>query len=256
LEEVCTDLIVLDHWNLDYFASADIEKFRKGRAGREAKRRKDYEKQQAQIKTLKKAGGGGGNKSKDSQARELLAKLNQPALLPPPKEYTVKFEFPSLAEEDDAPSVAVMDAGFSYPAAAGKKAPPPLFSHLRFNITAASRVALVGKNGSGKSTLMRLIANKHSATSGEIDHHNRLVIGYYSQHFEELPIGTGVSATKFLMGLPAMEAKAKERGKEAEHEARKVLGMFGLEGGTHHVKLDDLSGGQKSRVALSGMWRR
>jgi ATPase subunit of ABC transporter with duplicated ATPase domains len=205
LEEVCTDLIVLDHWMLDYFPSADIEKFRRGRAGRESKRKKDYEAQQAQLKVMRKAGGGN-NKSKGAVERELLAKLKVPALLAPPKEYTVKFEFDSLAEEDDAPSVAVMGAAFAYPATADQKKPLQLFSNLRFNITAASRVALVGKNGSGKSSLMRLIAGKVEPTAGEIDHHNRLVMGYYSQHFdEELPVGTGVSATKFLMELPAMK---------------------------------------------------
>ena len=67
-----------------------------------------------------------------------------------------------------APSIAVIGAGFDYPDRSqtlagkekGKAGQEPLFSSLKFNITTHSRVALAGKNGSGKSTLLRLLAGR------------------------------------------------------------------------------------------------
>ena len=39
----------------------------------------------------------------------------------------------------------------------------------------------------------------------------------------------------------------------SELEARKYLGMFGLDGARHLIKIGELSGGQKSRVVFASL---
>ena len=83
----------------------------------------------------------------------------------------------------------VFGAGFGHPSAA------PLFAGLTFNIGCHSRVALAGANGSGKSTLLGLLAKRHELTAGEVDHHSRLRLAVFDQHFEEtLPMHLSATA--------------------------------------------------------------
>ena len=64
--------------------------------------------------------------------------------------------------------------------------------------------------------------NRETPTEGEVDRHSRLVVGYYSQHFDELlPVAMGkVNAVQHLI-----QQHGKHRGGEMkDHEARKLLG--------------------------------
>lgn len=121
---------------------------------------------------------------------------------------------------------------------------------MKFNITCASRVALVGRNGSGKSTLLSLLAGRLDPTRGEVGRHSRLRLGYYSQHFDALlPTGPkDTSAAKYLQAHAAALGKSFEL---EEGECRKMLGRFGLDGDQHLIRLSELSGGQKSRVVMA-----
>jgi ATP-binding cassette subfamily F protein uup len=56
-----------------------------------------------------------------------------------------------------------------------------LLDGLNFNITAGTRVGLVGPNGSGKTTLLRLLQGEPKPDSGEIKLANMLRIVYFDQ---------------------------------------------------------------------------
>jgi ATPase subunit of ABC transporter with duplicated ATPase domains len=88
-----------------------------------------------------------------------------------------------------------------------------------------SRVAIIGPNGSGKSTLLRLLNGSVEPTSGEIIRHHHLRIGWYDQHFDNhLPLhSTPVEFLQTVCGVDILEA-------------RKYLGMFGLDGSRHLIK--------------------
>jgi ATPase subunit of ABC transporter with duplicated ATPase domains len=135
----------------------------------------------------------------------------------PPREYKVKFVL--QAEEDSMPSISVLDAGFAYPGQSSL-----MFSQLRFNIGAHSRIAIVGPNGTGKSTLMRLLRGTLEPTVGTISRHQRLRVGVYDQHFEDL-LPSDISPMAYLTSEYSID----------EAEARKYLGMFGLDGARHKI---------------------
>lgn len=117
---------------------------------------------------------------------------------------------------------------------------PPIFTNLDFGIDMKSRVAIVGPNGVGKSTLLKLLCGDIQPTGGEVRRNARLRIGRFDQHSGE-HLSLTESPTEYLQRLFNLSYQ----------EARRRLGQFGLAGHAHTIKIGDLSGGQKSRVALA-----
>jgi ATP-binding cassette subfamily F protein 1 len=118
----------------------------------------------------------------------------------------------------------------------------PLFRGLRFRVNTYSKVAIVGPNGAGKSTLLSLMTGALEPTVGYIGRYNKLRVGVYNQHFAEaLPLDK--TPIDYLVGLYDI----------AVVEARKYLGMFGLDGARHTIRIEQLSGGQKARVVLASL---
>ena len=76
-------------------------------------------------------------------------------------------------------------------------------------------------------------------TKGEAVKDPRVKIGKFDQHSgEHFPLE--VSATDYMMSRFNLQMQ----------EARKQLGSFGLPGFAHTIPMQQLSGGQKSRVAF------
>ena len=78
------------------------------------------------------------------------------------------------------------------------------------------------------------------AVSGEMRKNARLKIGRFDQHSGE-HLTADETPTEYLMRLFNLPVE----------KARKQLGSFGLQSHAHTIKMKDLSGGQKSRVALA-----
>jgi len=117
---------------------------------------------------------------------------------------------------------------------------PSLFIKMDFGIDLASRIAIVGPNGVGKSTFLKLLMGDLEPLQGDVRKNHRLHIGRFDQHSGE-HLTAEESAAEYLQRLF-----------DLQHEkARKALGSFGLASHAHTIKMKDLSGGQKARVALA-----
>lgn len=88
---------------------------------------------------------------------------------------------------------------------------------------------------------------------GEVRKHRQLKLGWFDQHSNEVLNGE-ITPIEYLsvkfqidpqVGWPTLTHPLRLQ------EARKNLGRVGLPGQSHTVKIRDLSGGQKSRVALA-----
>jgi ATP-binding cassette subfamily F protein 3 len=102
------------------------------------------------------------------------------------------------------------------------------------------RVALMGPNGSGKTTLLRTIVGELPPLRGLVRLGHRVEINYYAQAHE----GLRTEAT-------VLEEIRRIRPLIKETEARTLLGRFLFSGDDVFKRVGDLSGGERSRVALA-----
>ncbi|MBR6889272.1 MAG: ABC-F family ATP-binding cassette domain-containing protein [Selenomonadaceae bacterium] len=101
------------------------------------------------------------------------------------------------------------------------------------------KVGLIGRNGVGKSTLLKIIVGELKADSGEIKIGNRVKVGYLSQGHEELNENrTPLEELNYEFGL-------------TEGQARSELARLNLFAQVVEKPIADLSGGEKTRVALT-----
>jgi len=246
LDNVCTDIIHLDQCKLWYY-KGNYSMFKKMEIQKRRERLKDYEKQEKRLKELKAAGQS--KKKAESKQKEALTrkqlkgqtKLSKQdnedtgptELLDKPKEYIVKFRFPEVSNLQP-PILGLYDVSFNYPDQ------PKLFKNVEFGIDMESRVAIVGPNGVGKSTFLGLLLGDLTPTRGEQRANLRLKVGRFDQHSGE-HLTAEESPTEYLQRLFNLPIE----------KARRQLGSFGLQSHAHTVKMKDLSGGQKARVALA-----
>jgi ATP-binding cassette subfamily F protein 1 len=197
------------------------------KSGKSSKQAETKQKQMAQQK--KNKGKGGQRDDRDDEDSAATANL-----LMRPKDYVVKFRFPDPPPLQP-PILGLHDASFKYPTAK-----ETIFENLEFGIDLESRVAIVGPNGVGKSTFLNLLTGVLEPTKGEWRKNHRLRIGKFDQHSGE-HLTAEETPAEYLIRLFDLQYE----------KARKELGSFGLPGYAHTIKMMDLSGGQKARVALA-----
>ncbi|XP_041368802.1 ATP-binding cassette sub-family F member 1-like isoform X2 [Gigantopelta aegis] len=247
LNNVCTDIIHLDMKKLFYYRG-NYATFKKMLVQKRKEQLKEYEKQEKRIKDLKSSGSS--KKKAEEKQKEALTrkqaknKAKQSAfaeeekkteLLAKPREYTVKFTFPNPTPLNP-PILGAHDVTFAYE---GQR---PIFENLEFGIDMDSRIAMVGPNGVGKSTLLKLLVKVLEPQKGEIRKNHRVRIGKYDQHSAD-QLNMDETPIEYLQRLFNMQYQ----------DSRKMLGRFGLSSHAHTIPIRDLSGGQKSRVALADL---
>lgn len=156
-----------------------------------------------------------------------------------------------------------------------------IIKNASFHIEEREKAAIVGINGAGKTTLLRIIMGEYQADSGEVIIAKDRTIGYLAQHqklsgdntiYDEL-----LSVKKDIIELEqkirrlelemhskegveleaVMEAYSKsthqfelQNGYAYKSEVVGVLKGLGFDEGDFEKKMNTLSGGQKTRVAL------
>ena len=223
LNEICTDIIHLTEHKLNYY-KGNYNQYKQMFIQQGVNREKEWTKIEKKKKEMQKTG-----KTK-KEVNEFMEKSNH---LKPEKPYEVHISFAPVASIN-IPVMEIKDIDFGYD---NKEL---IYKKMNFGLDMDSRITIVGANGVGKSTLLKLVAKELEPTSGEVFHNSRLRLGYYHQHtIEYLPLDE--TPVEFIMGLD---------NDITIQDARKYLGMIGLEGKLHTKKIELLSGGEKSRVAL------
>jgi ATP-binding cassette, subfamily F, member 3 len=144
------------------------------------------------------------------------------------------FDFPSPNEM--RPPLVVLDD-----TAVGYVAGTPVLSRLKLNIAPDDRIALMGRNGNGKTTLARLLAGQLKPMAGGVRASGKLRVGYFAQHQIEELVPDETPLQHMTRWLPAAKPG----------EVRGQLGRFGFSGDKAHVKVRQLSGGERARLALA-----
>jgi len=114
-----------------------------------------------------------------------------------------------------------------------------IFHNVTFSVKNHARLNISGSNGSGKSTLFKIITGNIKNYSGGYYWAPQTKIGYYSQEFDNLENKKTV-IDEILQG-----------DMEKQTFGRTVLGSFNIRNDMVYQKIDSLSIGERSKVALS-----
>src|SRR4029079_5413468 len=102
-------------------------------------------------------------------------------------------------------------------------------------------LGIIGPNGSGKTTFLRTILNKLAPLSGEVRWGTKVQIGYYAQQLDDLD-----DRNEIIMELRRVAPATATAG-----ELRSFLAKFLFTGDDVYKHVQDLSGGEKGRLALA-----
>lgn len=160
-----------------------------------------------------------------------------------------------------------------------------VLSNIKLELQTNDRVAIVGRNGAGKSTLLKIISNQMSHDEGSIMIPKGVTFGYLEQHtglqseltlweemmsvFSELldmekkirnlekqlsdeaVYSDEVKFEKASSEYDRLRILFEERGGyKIEADVRGILHGLNFPEEMHHMSIDSLSGGQKTRLAL------
>ncbi|MBI4137439.1 ABC-F family ATP-binding cassette domain-containing protein [Candidatus Roizmanbacteria bacterium] len=114
-----------------------------------------------------------------------------------------------------------------------------VLSHLSFSVQRNERIILIGPNGAGKSTLIKVIMKLLKPNEGTVEYDERLMIGYYSQEFESL------DPEKTMLSTVLLHTEITEQ------KARSFLARFLFDHSRVKQKVKELSGGEKTRLAMA-----
>src|SRR5690606_38702306 len=160
-----------------------------------------------------------------------------------------------------------------------------ILSNVKMEIQSKDRIAIVGRNGASKSTLLKIIAGELSYDSGELIKPKDLTIGFLEQHTgldsdksiweEMLSVFTDLQEMerrlrdleqemsdekvysnqelyqKVISEYDRLQLEFKDRGGyQYEADIRSVLHGLNFHNYDYDTKINTLSGGQKTRLAM------
>jgi ATP-binding cassette subfamily F protein 2 len=244
LNNVCTDII---DWSpkktLDYYGG-NYDTYVNTRADLEVNQNKRYEKQQEDIKHIKKfiaSAGTYANLVRQAKSKQkIIDRMEADGLVEKVENrQTLEFTFEPCSKLPP-PVLALQDVAFAY---SGKKG-DYLYQHLNLGVDCDSRIALVGPNGTGKSTLLKLMIGDLMPCEGQISRHSHLKICRYSQHSAD-QLDLEKSAVDYMRDKFGDAMGTKEL-----QFWRSQVGRFGLVGESQLCPMRQLSDGQRSRVVF------
>lgn len=114
-----------------------------------------------------------------------------------------------------------------------------LFSRGDFQVYKGEKVGLIGDNGVGKTTLFNMIRGTLNPTEGELKVGQNVQIGYYDQEQRGLDV-TSTIIDELWDEHPTM----------THYDIRSLLAKFLFFGDDLFKTIDELSGGERGRIAL------
>ncbi|MGC8659526.1 MAG: ABC-F family ATP-binding cassette domain-containing protein [Desulfomonilaceae bacterium] len=116
-----------------------------------------------------------------------------------------------------------------------------VYDGFNYKVDRGEKIGLLGPNGAGKSTLLKIMAGVLTHDGGNVQYGHNVKVGYFAQHQSE-------SLNSELTVLQEAYSVAPN---VTEQEVRNMLGAFLFSGDDVFKKVKVLSGGEKSRLALT-----
>ncbi len=237
LNRAVKEIIHLHQQRLTLYAGGydTFERTRRERLEQQDKMRSRQNKERQRIQAFVDRFRYKATKARQAQSRlKMLEKMEPIASVV--EEHTVSFEFPK-PDPLSPPLIALDNVSVGY--APGT----PVLNNLNLRIDIDDRIALLGANGNGKSTMVKLLSNRLTLERGKLTKSKKLQIGYFAQHQTD-ELNTNASAYEHLNERYPMEPEAR---------LRAHLGRFGFPQSRADIKVENLSGGEKTRLLFALM---
>ena len=158
----------------------------------------------------------------------------------PAEQRSIRFEFAEPPRSGD--DVARLEGlGKVWPRPDG--AQKAVFGGITGTIRRQEKIAVVGVNGAGKSTFLKVLAGREEPSAGSLSLGANVYPGYFSQHAMDIldPRKTVLDTVQDAMPEAHLGT------------LRNLCAAFLFQGDDIHKKIENLSGGEKSRVVLATM---
>jgi ATPase subunit of ABC transporter with duplicated ATPase domains len=217
--------------------TGNYDDYERARALDEAQREAEFERQQAMLaKEIRFIERFRAQPSKASQVQSRARKLEKIERIEPPRRMVERhfaFRKPDRSGNDVITARALRKAYGSRQVHDG----------ANLMVRRGERWAIMGENGSGKTTLLKMLAGVIPPDGGSVTIGASVTMGYFAQHqVEQLDADRTV--------YEELEAHAS---REGQGVLRSLAGAFGFSGDDIDKRVDVLSGGEKSRLALAKM---
>jgi ATP-binding cassette subfamily F protein 3 len=173
-------------------------------------------------------------KARQVQSRVKALEKIERVQVPKEDEIRARFQFPTPPR-----SPRVM-AQFDR-AEAGYDDEPAILSDVSLFVERGMRIGLVGPNGAGKTTLLKLLLGELAPRAGTVQVSPAVEPAAFAQHQAEVLDGDKRVVEEFTASVP--ESANKNR--------RTLLGSFGFSGDAADRRISELSGGERTRLALA-----
>ncbi|HEX9315556.1 MAG TPA: ABC-F family ATP-binding cassette domain-containing protein, partial [Actinomycetota bacterium] len=181
-------------------------------------------------------------RAKATKARQVQSRIKQVEKMggPAPKKKvrrTMGLSFP-VPPRAGRVIVELRDVKFGYGAGHGVT---PVYEGLDLALERDQKVALVGPNGAGKTTLLKLLAGVLEPQGGERVVGHNAQLAYFSQHTDETLTLTNRLLDEVTGAIPA----------GSPIRPGDLLGRFLFSGDDMKKRVDVLSGGERTRLAMA-----
>lgn len=240
------DALATKIWELEFGQlreyPGNYTKFRQLKQERIERQQKLYEEQQEFIQKTEEFirrnfASGRTQENQAKSKRKMLDKLER--IEPPKTQKTLSIRL-SLSRLSGREVLKTPSLTVGFPAQDATNADTELAHVPETTVWQGERVAIIGPNGCGKTTLLRVLAGELDPLAGSFEWGHNVDVAHFRQsHWDQLRSDHTV--------LDALMAGKRQR----ISEARDFLGKFLFSDDEVFKRLDQLSGGERSRVALA-----
>ncbi len=173
-------------------------------------------------------------KARQVQSRIKALEKLAPVEVPSRKELAARFGF-GTPRRSSRVVVELIGASVGY-----ADGDAPVLEGVDLVIERGTKVGVVGPNGAGKTTLLRVLQGELGILGGELHRGRNVDMATFAQHLAEVMDPRRSVAEEFTASV----------GDQPGRNVRTMLGGFGFAGDAADRKVADLSGGERTRLAL------
>ncbi len=173
-------------------------------------------------------------KARQVQSRIKALEKLAPVEVPSRKELAARFGF-GTPRRSSRVVVELIGASVGY-----DDGDAPVLEGVDLVIERGTKVGVVGPNGAGKTTLLRVLQGELGILGGELHRGRNVDMATFAQHLAEVMDPRRTVVEEFTASV----------GDQPGRNVRTMLGGFGFAGDAADRKVADLSGGERTRLAL------